>query len=390
MNRLYLHMGTPKTGSTAIQYFLHANSDRLREAGYFFPDIHADFPNDTGYAKMDNKESAYANGNFIIDAEVLTAWQQGPEAFDEALRYVFPDLVNYYNEVMGHNETNTDRLVAYIKDKLERSNVILSSENLWTYNYKYLRRFAREFGGRLEAVVYLRRQDRYVESMWNEVIKVGLVSDPVEEYADFMLHEENDNHGLRYRKRLEEICSIIGKEHLQIRLYESGSLKQHGGICQDFLSAVGIDPAQQKWEELKTDVNERISGPAVNIKRVFNEYLLQNTKSMRDILEQIPESIKKAGGIFCRISDAYAGTHPEPDAYLSSSYRKRLEEMFAGDNAYIAREFFGKKEGGPLFADNDWTTERNVEPLTMNEEAMLRFFLLLHQAQVADDKRGQG
>ena len=37
--KLYLHVGYPKTGTTAIQHFLYNNRECLKEAGYLYPDI---------------------------------------------------------------------------------------------------------------------------------------------------------------------------------------------------------------------------------------------------------------------------------------------------------------------------------------------------------------
>ena len=85
MNKLFIHIGTPKTATTDIQYFLHNNNDRLLTMGYEFPDTQADFKSDKGFAQVNNDESAFANGNIIMDAQMLTAYNQGPEAFDEAL-----------------------------------------------------------------------------------------------------------------------------------------------------------------------------------------------------------------------------------------------------------------------------------------------------------------
>lgn len=38
-NTLILHIGTPKTGTTAIQKFLYDNQTLLKEKGFFYPEI---------------------------------------------------------------------------------------------------------------------------------------------------------------------------------------------------------------------------------------------------------------------------------------------------------------------------------------------------------------
>lgn len=386
MNKLFLHLGTPKTATTAIQYFLHNNEKQLLALGYAFPDTKEDFKNDKGFAHVKNDESAFANGNMIMDAEALTAYRQGKEEFEDFLGYVFPDMAEYYRGVIADNQTDFDSFVRYIREKLNEHHVIISSENLWTYRYDFLERFAQEFPGRVEVVVYLRRQDSYVESMWNEVIKLGVVSDIVEDYLFFMLSEENDNHGLRYKSRLQKIAKIIGKDNVHVRLFEERALKSSGGIGFDFLRTVGIEPEKHEWTKPKIKVNERISGPAVNMKRIFNEYLQHRVGNKGDILDQIPNHIGRYNRIFSRLSTEYVKTLPGKDFYFSAEYRQRMERLFVEDNAYIAREFLGKKEGESLFEDDDWSMERNVQPLTMNEEMLLR---LLFEVCYNDEVREQ-
>ena len=153
MNKLYLHLGTPKTATTAIQYFLHDNNDRLRDIGYEYPDMQSDFPGNRGFAWVKNDESAYANGNVILDAQVLSAYRQGEDAFEDILGFVFPDMAEYYRAVISGNRTDFDAVIAYIKAKLEKNNIIISSENLWTFSYSFLERLKNEFADRVEAIV---------------------------------------------------------------------------------------------------------------------------------------------------------------------------------------------------------------------------------------------
>ena len=211
-----------------------------------------------------------------------------------------------------------------------------------------------------------------MESMWNEVIKLGVVSDIVEDYLFFMISEEKDNHGIRYKRRLEKISRIVGKDHITIRLYEEGAFKRCGGIHYDFLRSIGIEPEAHEWAKSKREVNERLSGPAVNIKRIFNEYLNQKIGYKGEILDPQTDYIDRYNRIFYKLSSEYIKTLPEKDFYLSSSYRLRMQKLFARDNAYIAQEFFGKRPGEPLFEDDDWSREQSIMPLTMNEEIMLR------------------
>ena len=55
MAKAYLHIGTPKTGTTSLQRFLSANSRLLEESGFLFPKFGFSYPN----------VSSYRNGYFI-------------------------------------------------------------------------------------------------------------------------------------------------------------------------------------------------------------------------------------------------------------------------------------------------------------------------------------
>lgn len=374
MNRLILHIGTPKTASTAIQCFLYDNREKLLHLGYEYPDVMEDFPKDKGLAALRNDEFAHTNGNFIIDAQVRSAWKQGPEAFDQVLANVFPDLIAFYKEVVLDGVTDLDDFLAYLGEKLTRNSVILSSENLWIVSYEYLRRMKEAFGDQLEVIVYLRRQDLYMESMWNEAVKLGVISATIEEHVDHILLEPHDNYGIRYAERLKELCSIIGREHIVVRLYEPRILKQNGGIFVDILRSIGLDPSQNEWITGEKAINSRIEGPYVNLKRIFNEYMQQRVSSAESILARCEEHISRYNEIFSRLSSTYGRRQPGKDAYLTARDRMWLKRLFAADNAYIATTFCDKAEGEPLFTDDDWTKERNVDPLSMNEEAILRLF----------------
>ena len=50
--------------------------------------------------------------------------------------------------------------------------------------------------------------------------------------------------------------------------------------------------------------------------------------------------------------------------------QNRTRHPCAPDNAFIAEDYLGKKPGETLFVDDDWTADRTVQPLTMNEEGV--------------------
>ena len=55
MKTLYLHIGTPKTGTTSLQHFCHDNQQKLAEKGYFYPEFDFEYAN----------KGKYRNGLFL-------------------------------------------------------------------------------------------------------------------------------------------------------------------------------------------------------------------------------------------------------------------------------------------------------------------------------------
>ncbi|MBR1630056.1 MAG: hypothetical protein IJ679_12465 [Lachnospiraceae bacterium] len=136
MAEAYLHIGMPKTGTTAIQCFLRDNREELKKQGFCYPDF--------GYAYP--KVGAHRNGYFVSRVDNL-----------------------YEKEREG----------SYRKlDKLAKSceKIILSDEAIWRKQrkldfWKTIRERFESLGLTLQIIVYLRRQDEMIESFWNHRVK---------------------------------------------------------------------------------------------------------------------------------------------------------------------------------------------------------------------------
>ena len=132
---LYVHVGTTKTGTTAIQSFCIDNQEVLNRQGDCYPL----FP----YRYKDVSERR--NAHFLVaDAQDVSG---------------------------GHFREGMDRIRGLFE---EYPNVILSDEGIWSATYEQrismwraLKAEAKEAGFRVKVIVYLRRQDMYLISGWN-------------------------------------------------------------------------------------------------------------------------------------------------------------------------------------------------------------------------------
>lgn len=188
---LILHVGTYKTGTTSLQYFLYQNRDLLRAKGLYRP---------------------------------MTG------AVDEVANWGHHPLVQSLNRKGPHKEWRD-----LAQECAGQTRVVVSSELFC--NIRRASVFApvrRTFEGWSKTVViYLRPQDEYLESLYNHHVK------SVGETRDIAAFTEVVAKRLDYLSFLRLLARAFGEQSLIVRPYESGALK--GDICEDFLDTLGMD-----------------------------------------------------------------------------------------------------------------------------------------------------
>ena len=259
---LLLHIGMPKTGTTAIQRFLlENNSVLLEKRGYLYPD------------------------------HSLT-WFQHVALVKAIVRPIFPEAI--FNKAITDIEEKDwlDELTRQYSNRLCEK-LILSSEFLWAspamqahlgYHGDTVTNFAlieeviakvkdtfSDFS-EVKILVYLRRQDTWLESFFNQQIKAG-AEIPSE---DALLEVKNY---LLYAKNLRIWRKYFGEEKVIVRLYERAS-----DIVADFCATAGLDISGLKVRQSEESeaINPSLSPRAVKIMRTAIE-----KKVDKDLLERL-------------------------------------------------------------------------------------------------------
>ena len=207
-------------------------------------------------------------------------------------------------------------------------------------------------------IVYLRRQDTFLISRWNQGIKQnssyasGMTCD---EYLEVSPKKEGKIY--RYAKKLDEIAAVVGKENVIVRRFEPKSWKD-GSMIHDFMQAVGLEVTEE-FREPEKSVNLRLDKNATEIKRILNrdEYFTE-------------KEISHMGKFLKEISKDYLGT--EETEMLAKEELQQFLNMYEEENQRVAEEYI--KDGKPLFSDEikdlpKWSAKND----TMQEET-LRFF----------------
>ena len=206
---LFLHIGTPKTGTSAIQLFLVTNREALEKKGWTYPDF--------GFVYPDASETRNA---------LWLAREMDPSD-DENRKKAMPQLLSAAEQF---------------------PHMILSEESLWTQGgycsegrehfWRTFASFLKENDIDLKIIVYLRRQDQYLYSYWAQKVKkrdeTRLFRQFAEEFG--LAHTKLD-----YCAQLDLIADGVGAENLIVRPYDRSRF-ENGSIVYDFLGVVGLTP----------------------------------------------------------------------------------------------------------------------------------------------------
>ena len=338
MATVYLHIGLPKTGTTAIQNFLWDNTPVLGKNGICYPDFDARYP----------------HVKFLRNAHFLIASCKKADDSDQL--------------VTNENYTRFMDQIAELGTHYDR--IFLSEEALWSAKrnqHAFWEKIKTDFekrGVSLRVIVYLRQQDTFVQSLYRQKVKARLTDLP---FSDF-LSVSMKSYPLDYYSYLKRLAAALGKENLIIRVYEKEQYhgKEHD-LFSDFLDIFGLSvgdgftigqaalnlPLDNSKHELRRLLN-KASDP-----RSGNTIL---TQSFRDIRSYAANGENSYGDVsFFRPG--------EQAAYL---------ESFAESNSRVAREFLGR-EDGVLFRE---TADKILPEYQVDNDALLKDTVLLYARSI--------
>ncbi len=203
--RLILHIGSTKTGSSALQATLYAKRDALADAGVLY-----------------SRHGVAAGAHHLLAASIHPgAWQMHKDDLPE-------DRAAYFEE-----------MVAAIKDEAASTGahtIVISSEYFWgslpPHVYKT---FAAAFApASYELVAFIRRQDEWAMSSYLQAVKNGEAR-PFEEWFEKALRRLNS--GLDYFRVISRWAYFLKADPVHVIRYGDAKANVFAAFCR----AVGID-----------------------------------------------------------------------------------------------------------------------------------------------------
>lgn len=296
---LYIHIGTHKTGSTTIQSILENEKKKLLNEGILYL------------------------GRFYNHAK-------GMKNLEEIHEHL---IKNFQKEVKKRIAQYEDRN----HHTLVTSNEKFSGHDRWMYRNsnilaKTLWQIFEPFEFDIKIIVYLRRQDKFLESAYKQKVK----RDSSFTFDEYLKEETEDIYNCYWDSFLDSYADFFGKENIIVRSFDKKYLPEKNSLIQGFGNIIESEYLKKYSEE--TVKNEGYSRDLLEIVRLSNEHLTkQQRRSLRYLLKDVDL--------------------PNTDSsFFSLEERKKLLSHFNESNSKIAREYLNDP-AGELFSTSDLSKE---------------------------------
>jgi len=308
MSKYILHIGYGKTGTTSIQDYLYKNRKTLVEQKILYPDeFMFNCPMNVRNHNMLGRALAGRYGWYKMKPSDYIA------QFEAQSRQIKSD------KVVISAESMTGGVQPWEYNTAEKYWEAVS----WSINNAA--GVFRDFD--VVIIIYLRRQDQWLESAVNHTIKYGgLMPERLRTMSD---HELIEMYSVRmdYFRTLECWASGFGRENIKVRILDKNRVK-NSGVVEDFLDAAEIE--QSVLPDRKSAVavrNRSFPRDFLEIKRVLNQ-IPKRKYEERVIVEYLKTLSREQ-------SDENEKRWP----LIDSETRKNIMDRFRVSNKRVACEY---------------------------------------------------
>lgn len=324
MRQLFLHIGFNKTGSTSLQKAMFVNASALEHHGILYPSD--------------------------VDAPYVQRWQHVPLAAAVPgcrLEWVTPRKMATLNDAYSN-----------LHSKLRSSDhhtVVLSSEGfgetgMGADKLKWLKNQFSEF--RIKIVAYVRRQDHYFLSTYQEAIKAG-------RHRKFNFDDFSSFGQLYFGRRLAPWREVFGFDNVIVRPF-TPAIWPEKDLVSDFFKATSINVCGIEKVEPE---NEGLDFRAVEFLRILNS-LQKNSKIGRI-------TRPRARKLAVNFSNQFALNGGLHKMRLSSEQINILREHFREDNSIaLASSGVDPDQFFPAPPEGQQTL---IAPPRLSQEALMKF-----------------
>lgn len=289
-DKFYIHIGAPKTGSTALQYYLAGSRERLRAQGLLYPE-----------------GASRAGGHHDVAFLLGGGYPEWAVRQDKPLPVLLDEL---RGEFCGYT-----------------GNAVISSENFSLFPAPGLLRDALHAydlvaGRTCKVIVYVRSQVEAHESWYNQLVKAqgfaGVIADSI--HANWRLWD--------YAALLEPWAVVFGEGNIIVREYGHPD-GARWNILADAGEVMGFSVDAETVPGMP---NTGLDRDTLEFQRILNQ-LPVSTREKRVFHKQLMALVqeRKASGLRC-----------DPPL-LTDAMRQEILSGYASSNAEAAARYLGRK-----------------------------------------------
>lgn len=310
---LYLHIGTEKTGTTAIQDWLYCNKKNLKKENLYVP-----------YTFGKKNHSLLASIFSDINWNDLSIMNSLPESEKKRNQYFHYLKQKFRDEIA----------------RIDQSNVLVSSEFLQSRlrtpsEISKLSKFLYSIFKEIHIILYVRKPILCATSLYSQSIRSGQFHDfpaPHEKYFNNVM-----DHKSTYNRWNQFFSKII------LRLYDKKKLLKQN-LFLDFQSAINLSYAKL---DAPKDYNNNTSLNSLQLylhlaynKQVKNRHLIK-TSNIRKIIPNITKNIPTKGlipSIYTQVS--YADFYKKSDDWLHTNFFKEYSTLWSHNDELLTNSSF--------------------------------------------------
>ncbi|WP_196137744.1 hypothetical protein [Aliikangiella sp. G2MR2-5] len=323
---LYLHIGMNKTGSSALQYWFNQNREALLDRGILYPK--------TGISGV--------------------------------AHYGISDILGFTgkNREDGLEINDIDYLKSSLCKEINSSSankLLISSEN-FVLNRSLVDVESAFSDFECKILVYLRRHDSWLESAYNQSLKMVHQPKYGKGIEKFIVNTNKKTKNANYRYLVDRWARVFGKENIIIRPYESKIMSS--GIVPDVLDILGLR-AEEFFASNLNKVNASLSNRANAILEVA-----QRSGLSKEQVSIVLDYLKKTDEVRQKVS------------LLSPKRRRQIVKNNQSQYSYLSKKFLNGKQ---LFSepvpmdDESWTTFKRPSEEEIVSEILKALNVSKHQ-----------
>jgi len=323
---IYFHIGQSKTGTSAIQGFLNHNRKTLAEEyKCLYPNFHAD---DLAYGALHNHTPVF---------------NQAQENND------FSAVFKQFGKV-----------IMYCKER-DINKVIVSSEKLFPNRFmpSVIKKIIDLTEVDYKIVIYLRRQDKWLEAAWKQWGH--------KEHDFNNIHEYAQKYHMDWNLILKWWLQLFSLEHVIVRPYEKSQIGDD--IIDDFLKIIGVTNRSGLINPLDKNIN---------VNTGFSIDVIEILKLSKALLRN-PHDNRLLNFMHTALSDDFKKIPMQDYAFLSQGERIEILQKYEPSNIEMAKTLYNREK----FFNDPWPDENDAwEPygdLTIEKLVPVFMEVFVHQ-----------